>query len=69
MKTNINRSQRRKLPDVVMMIRPSPARGTERYSLMWKYERAKFTPMNSVAMVAKFSTKRFETDTDPQNLP
>src|SRR5487761_2185144 len=39
MKTNMNRSQRRKLPDAVIAMRPSAAMGTEMYSLTPKYPR------------------------------
>ena len=68
-KTNMNRSQRRKLPVVVMMISAPPAIGTAQYGLTLKYESARPTPMNSVATVKKLSTKRSATAMPPQMRP
>src|ERR1039458_2151596 len=68
-KRYMNRSQLRKLPEAVMRINPTAARGTAMYSLMPKYSRARLTPMNSVAIVKKFKMKRSPTENAPQNLP
>jgi hypothetical protein len=68
-KKYMNRSQLRKLPEAVMRIKQTAARGTAMYSLMPKYSRARLTPMNSVAIVKKFKMKRSPTENAPQNLP
>ena len=69
MNTNIDRSQRAKLPLAVIAIRTTPAIGTEIYGLTWKYCSASETPMNSVMMVRKFRMNRSPTLNQPQNRP
>ena len=69
MKMNMNRSHRRKLPVAVMATSATAAIGTEMYSLIPKYSRARLTPMNSVAMVRKLRMNRSPTEKAPQNLP
>ncbi len=69
MNTNMNRSHRRKLPVAVITTSVTAAMGTEMYLLTPKYDRARLTPMNSVAMVRKFKMNRSPTEKAPQNLP
>ena len=68
-KTNIARSQRRKLPLSVIPISSSVAIGTAKYLLMPKYSAARPTPMNSVLMTRKLSRKRPATEYQPQKRP
>src|SRR5437899_7750558 len=65
-KTNIARSQLRKLPLSVIAIKTIAASGTMRYLLKPKYSAASVTPMNSVLIVRKFKRKRLPTEYQPQ---
>ena len=69
MNTNMARSQRAKLPLMVIAIRTSAMIGTEMYGLTWKYCSASETPMNSVTMVRKLRINKSPTLNQPQNRP
>ena len=69
MNKNIARSQRWKLPLMVIAIRTAAMMGTEMYGLTWKKRSASDTPMNSVTMVRKLSRNRSPTLNQPQNRP
>ena len=63
------RSQRRKLPLIVMPIRITAASGTATTDLSPKYSPARLIPMNSVLIVKKLRRKMPATEYQPQNRP
>ena len=68
-KTNIARSQRRKLPLSVIPISSSAARGTRMKGDRPKYSPARLMPMNSVLMVRKFKRKMPPAENQPHDRP
>ena len=67
--TNIDRSQKRKLPLAVIATRATAAIGTAMNFETPKYPSARLTPMNSVTIVRKFKRNRSPTENQPQNRP
>ena len=68
-KTNIARSQRRKLPLIVIPTSSAAAIGTEMNGFRPKYSPARLTPMNSVLMVRKFRRKMPPAENHPHDRP
>ena len=69
MKTNMARSQRRKLPLAMIATNATAEIGTTMYLETPMYSAARLMPMNSVTIVKKFSRNRSPTENQPQPRP